>query len=190
MSIQLSRRARILWLTVPSVLVLLCLVGMFFLNHEPPPFNPISRATVHAQAHGHQVVTGYATTATLIETVDELLNKRGGYMSNDILPPWVFLDNLPNWEYGVLVQVRDLARALRNDFSRSQTQSTEDPDLAEADPLFHYDNARWIPPDTEGRYRKGAEALERYLTRLSSPSETDAQFYARADNLTDWLSLV
>jgi hypothetical protein len=136
------------------------------------------------------VVTGYTTTATLIETVDALLNKRGGYMSNDILPPWVFLDNLPNWEFGVLVQVRDLARTMRNDFSRSQTQSTEDADLAEADPLFHYDNARWIPPDTEGRYRKGAEALERYLTRLSSSSEPDAQFYARADNLTDWLSIV
>jgi hypothetical protein len=190
MSIQLSRRARILWLSMPSLLVVLCLVGMFFLNHEPPPFNPISRATIHAQNHGHQVVTGYTTTATLIETVDALLNKRGGYMSNDILPPWVFLDNLPNWEFGVLVQVRDLARTMRNDFSRSQTQSTEDADLAEADPLFHYDNARWIPPDTEGRYRKGAEALERYLTRLSSSSEPDAQFYARADNLTDWLSIV
>jgi hypothetical protein len=119
-----------------------------------------------------------------------LLTKRGGYMSNDILPPWVFLDNLPNWEFGVLVQVRDLARAMRNDFSRSQTQSTEDVDLAEADPLFHYDNARWIPPDTEGRYRKGADALERYLTRLSSLNEPDAQFYARADNLTEWLSIV
>jgi len=163
---------------------------MFFLNHEPLPFNPISRATIHAQAHGHQVVTGYATTATLIETVDVLLSKRGGYMSNDILPPWVFLDNVPNWEFGVLTQVRDLARALRNDFSRSQTQSTEDTDLAEADPLFHYDNARWIPPDTEGRYRKGADALEGYLTRLSLPSEPDAQFYARADNLTDWLAIV
>jgi hypothetical protein len=163
---------------------------MFLLNHEPPPFNPISRATIHAQAHGHQVVPGYATTATLIETVDVLLTKRGGYMSNDIMPPWVFLDNLPNWEFGVLVQVRDLARAMRNDFSRSQTQSTEDVDLSEADPLFHYDNARWIPPDTEGRYRKGADALERYLTRLSSLNEPDAQFYARADNLTDWLSIV
>jgi hypothetical protein len=111
-------------------------------------------------------------------------------MSNDILPPWVLLDNVPNWEFGVLTQVRDLARAMRNDFSRSQTQSTEDVDLAEADPLFHYDNGRWIPPDTEGRYRKGAEALERYLTRLSSPKEPGAQFYARADNLTDWLAIV
>ncbi len=187
---QLSQRARVLWITVPAALVLLCLVAMFFLNHEPPAFNPVGRASLHAQAHGHQVVTGYTTTATLIETVDVLLNKRGGYMSNDIMPPWVFLDNVPNWEFGVLTQVRDLARAMRNDFSRSQTQSTEDADLAEADPLFHYDSARWIPPDTEGRYRKGMDALERYLTRLSSPSEPGAQFYTRADNLADWLAIV
>ena len=190
MKMQLSPRARALWIGIPAALILLCLVAMFFLNHEPPQFNPVGRASLHAQAHGHQVVTGYTTTSTLIETVDVLLSKRGGYLSNDILPPWVFLDNVPNWEFGVLTQVRDLARALRNDFSRSQTQSTEDADLAEADPLFHYDNARWIPPDTEGRYRKGMDALERYLTRLSSPSETDAQFYARADNLGDWLAIV
>jgi len=163
---------------------------MFFLNHEPPPFNPIAAATLHAQEHHHKVVTGYTTTATLIEAVDVLLTKRGGYMSNDILPPWVFLDNVPNWEFGVLTQVRDLARAMRNDFSRSQTQSTEDLDLAVADPMFHYDSERWFPPDTEGRYRKANESLEKYLTRLSSPAEPGAQFYARADNLVDWLSIV
>jgi hypothetical protein len=145
---------------------------------------------VHAQEHGHEIVTGYTTTTTLIETVNVLLNKRGGYMSNDILPPWVFLDNVPNWEFGVLTQVRDLSRAMRNDFSRSQTQSTEDPDLAVAEPLFHYDSERWFPPDTEGRYRKAVKATERYLTRLSSPASPDAQFYARADNLADWLAIV
>jgi hypothetical protein len=79
---------------------------------------------------------------------------------------------------------------LRNDFSRSQTQSTEETNLAEADPLFHYDNARWFPPDTEGRYRKANEALEAYLTKLSSPDQPKAQFYARADNLADWLAVV
>ena len=187
---QISLRARALWISIPASLVLLCLVMMFFLNHEPPAFNPMATATLHAQEHHHKVVTGYTTTATLIETVDVMLNKRGGYMSNDILPPWVFLDNVPNWEFGVLTQVRDLARAMRNDFSRSQTQSTEDFDLSEADPLFHYDNERWFPPDTEGRYRKANEALEKYLTRLSSPNSPDAQFYARADNLVDWLAIV
>jgi len=187
---QISLRARALWISIPSALVLICLVMMFFLNHEPPLFNPIARATIHAQAHGHQVVTGYTTTSTLMEAVNVLLDKRGGYMSNDIMPPWVFLDNVPNWEFGVLTQVRDLGRAMRNDFSRSQTQSTEDLDLSEADQLLHYSNQRWFPPDTEGRYRKAATSLENYLTRLSSPTEPEGQFYARADNLVDWLAIV
>jgi len=102
----------------------------------------------------------------------------------------VFLDNVPNWEFGALTQVRDLARSMRNDFSRSQTQSTEDIDLSQADPLFHYSNDRWFPPDTEGRYKKAMELLESYLTRLADPNEPGAQFYARADNLGEWLGLV
>jgi hypothetical protein len=187
---QMSDKSRVLWFGVPALLVIAVLVAMFYLNHEPRAFNPIAAATLHAQQHGHQVVTGYTTTSTLIETVDVLLNKRGGYMSNDIMPPWVFLDNVPNWEYGALVQIRDLARAMRNDFSRSQTQSTEDLDLAIADPQFHFDHESWILPRSEGEYRKGMEAMERYLTRLSSSTDPDAQFYARADNLTDWLAIV
>jgi len=187
---KVSQPTRILWISIFSALLLFCAVMMFWLNHEPAPFNPIQRATVHAQDHGHQVVTGYTTTATLIETVNVLLNKRGGYLSNDILPPWVFLDNVPNWEFGVLTQVRDISRSMRNDFSRSQTQSTEDQDLMEAEPMFHYDSERWFPPDTEGRYRKANDYLEKYLTRLSSPGAPEAQFYARADNLADWLATV
>ena len=163
---------------------------MFWYNHEPELFDPVERARLHAQAHNHAEVTGTATTSALLEVVDVLINKRGGYLSNDILPPWIFLDNVPNWEFGVLTQVRDLARTMRNDFSRSQTQSTEDPDLSEADPLFHYSNDRWLPPDTEGRYIKAMEYLESFMTRLSDPAQPDAQFYARADNLGEWFGLV
>ena len=161
-----GRPARLLLIAVPAALVLLCAIAMLWLNHEPARFDPFQRGAAHAEAHGHAQVIGYTTTSTLIEVIGVLLDKRGGYLSNDILPPWVFLDNVPNWEFGVLTQSRDLARTLRNDLSRSQTQSTEDTDLAEADPLLHYDNGRWIPPDTEGRYRKGAEALEPNLLAL------------------------
>ncbi|MGD9021969.1 MAG: DUF2333 family protein [Lysobacterales bacterium] len=177
-------------IATPIVLLLICGIMMFWLNHEPKAFDPIERARLHAEAHNHADVTGMVTTATLLEVVNIMLEKRGGYLSNDIMPPWVFLDNVPNWEFGALTQVRDLARTLRNDFCRSQTQSTEDVDLAQADPLFHYANDRWIPPDTEGRYRKGMEYVEAYLLRLADPNEPDAQFYARADNLRTWLELV
>ena len=175
---------------IPTALVLVTLAGMWWFNHEPPLFDPVDSARQHAAAHGHAPATGFATTSALIDVTDVLLNKRGGYLSNDVMPPWVLLDNVPNWEFGALTQMRDLARAMRNDFSRSQTQSAADPDLEEADPLFHYDSGRWIPPATEGRYRKAQEHLEAYLARLTDPAQPNAQFYARADNLADWLAIV
>jgi hypothetical protein len=181
---------RKLMIAVPAALLVICLALMWWYNDEPALFDPVERAQAHAVEHNHADVTGTTTTSALIEVVDVMLNKRGGYMSNDIMPPWIFLDNVPNWEFGVLTQVRDLARTMRNDFSRSQTQSTEDIDLSEADPLFHYSNDRWFPPDTEGRYEKANVLLESYLARLSDPAQANAQFYARADNLVEWLGLV
>ena len=177
-------------IAVPIALIVICLGMMWWYNNEPDLFDPVEHTKAHALEHGHAEVTGTNTTSTLIEVANVMLNKRGGYLSNDILPPWVFLDNVPNWEFGVLTQVRDLARIMRNDFSRSQTQSTEDIDLMEADPLFHYSNDRWFPPDTEGRYEKAIDRLEAYLVRLSDPTQPNAQFYARADNLVGWLGLV
>lgn len=177
-------------IATPVVLIILCGGLMFWYNHEPALFDPIERTRLHAEAHTHSVVTGTTTVSVLLEVVNVLLNKRGGYLSNDKLPPWVLLDNVPNWEFGVLTQVRDLARVLRNDFSRSQTQSTEDLDLSRADPLFHYSSDRWLLPATEGKYREGMEFLEAYLTRLSDPTQPNAQFFSRADNLSEWFGLV
>ena len=74
----MTTRARILWIGIPSALLLICAVMMFWLNYEPPVFNPTARATVHAQEHGHQLVTGYTTTAALIETADVLLQQTRG----------------------------------------------------------------------------------------------------------------
>jgi hypothetical protein len=135
-------------------------------------------------------VTGSVTTASLIVVADTLLTKPGGYLSNDILPPGLLLDDIPNWEYGVLVQVRDLSKALREVFSRSQSQSTEDRDLVIAEPRFNFDSESWILPSTESVYREGIEKLNSYHARLVDPSQPTAQFYARADNLEFWLASV
>ena len=75
-----------------------------------------------AAAHQHQPVTGSVVTSTLMGCAETLLDKRGGYISNDRFPPGLFMDNVPNWEFGVLTATRDLAREMRNKFSRSQSQ--------------------------------------------------------------------
>ncbi|HKK16336.1 MAG TPA: DUF2333 family protein, partial [Gammaproteobacteria bacterium] len=172
-----------------AVYLLVVLLLMFYWDSEPGIFN-VQTAAQEKAGKNTQLVTGYITTATLINVMNTVLHKRGGYLSNDIAPPGVLMDNIPNWEFGVITQVRDLARALRNDFSRSQTQSTEDPDLAVADPRFHFDNDSWILPATESEYRAGLKALDAYLQRLSDPAQQNAQFFARADNLRDWLAII
>lgn len=130
---------------------------------------------------------GSTTAITLIRVAETMLDKPGGYLSNDIAPPGVWLDNMPNWEYGVLVQVRDLSKAMRESFSRSQSQSREDADLILAEPRFNFDNDSWIFPASESQYRDAIQYLDRYLQRLSAG---DARFFARADNLNYWLSTV
>ena len=174
---------------VVTLVILVLVLGVIW-SDEPEPFDVYAVAMERAGGQSERLVTGYITTSTLIEVSSTLLDKPGGYLSNDVFPPGVYLDNIPNWEFGVLVQVRDLARAMRNDLSRSQSQSAEDPDLIIAEPRFNFDNASWLFPDTEGEYRDGINALEGYLERLSNQDQTDAQFYARADNLREWLSLV
>lgn len=143
---------------------------------------------VVAEIEDERAPRGYSTTDTLIRVAETLLEKPGGYLSNDVTPPGVFLDNMPNWEFGVLTQVRDLARVMRNDYSRSQSQSAEDPDLAVAEPKFFFDNDSWILPPSESEYRDAIRGFERYRARLAGTAEPSARFFARADNLREWLA--
>ena len=180
-----------LWLPLPLLLILVFLAGVgIYWSDEPTAFDIVAITAEKAPETNSQITTGSYTTSALIEAMETLLNKRGGYLSNDVMPPSVWLDNIPNWEFGVLVQVRDLARSMRNDFSRSQSQSSEDVDLIIAEPQFNFDSKSWIFPATENVYQEGIDALYGYLERLQDPSTPDAQFYARADNLQEWLGQV
>jgi hypothetical protein len=177
-------------LALAAAVVILIGATMWWWDTEPALFDPVTVTHTKLQDLKRPASVGATTTATLIASVDVLLHKRGGYLSNDKLPPGVFMDNIPNWEFGSLTASRDLVRALRNDFSRSQTQSTEDKDLAEADPLLSSPNDRWLLPSSESQYGKAISHLDGYLGRLGDADDSNAHFYARADNLADYLQLV
>ncbi len=164
------------------LLIILCAIAWYW-SREPKLHSTQGLAQQYP-------VAGSAITSTLISVVDTLLEKPGGLLSNDIMPPGLFLDNIPNWEYGVIIQVRDLAKAMREAFSRSQSQSTEDKSLALAEPRFNFDHDSWMLPASEREYREGREYLQDYLDRLIDDDEYNAQFYTRADNLRYWLSTV
>lgn len=189
-----------LWTTglVLLTYVIVVLVLGIFWSREPAFFDVGGTALemappelrTKAQNNADNLPPGYVTTTTAIKIAETLLHKPGGYLTNDVTPPGVYLDNMPNWEFGVLTELRDTVRALRNDFARSQTQSSEDKDLAIADPQFSYDSERWILPATETEYERGIAHLQSYLTRLADEKDYDGQFYTRADNLAAYLDTV
>lgn len=167
----------------------LYLVGALLIGihwSQPPGQTSVERILSQSNTDRAGNTVGDATVGALIHVTETLLQKPGGYLSNDITPPGVWLDNMPNWEFGALVQARDLARALRKDLSRSQSQSTEDADLVIAEPALNYDSTKWFP-SAESSYKKGLSAAQRYRDRLAIEGES-AQFYARADNLRNYLS--
>ena len=170
-----------LW-TIGVFLLLMFVIG-FWASREPDIF------WVQRSAEPESAIVGYATVDTLIRVAETLQDKNGGYLTNDKLPPFLLLDNIPSWELGVVTQMRDLGRVMRDDYTRSQSQSKEDPDVAEGAPKFFYDNDSWVFPTTESEYQNGIKAFIRYRDRLATEDQ-DTQFYARADNLREWLSQV
>jgi len=177
-------------ITVFSVIILsLYFLGVYW-SFEPAELNIRAEVTKDATAEGVSPVVGYTTTTALIRVTETLLNKSGGYLSNDALPPSVFLDNIPAWELGALEMSRDMALVMRQEFSRSQSQSLENKHLKIAQPQFNIDHTSWAMPSAEGEYAKAVEELYAYRKALTDVNTQSAQFYARSDNLRDWIQEV
>ena len=178
---------QITWKKVTGVSLCVVLIGYVvsvWWSIEPDPLTPQQLTATEKN------VVGYATTTSLIMTVETLLDKQGGWLSNDVMPPSIFMDNMPAFEYGALEQARDLALIMRKEFSRSQSQSTADKDLSEAQAKLNIDHTSWLVPSAESEYRDGIKLLKLYRARMMDPNNQDAQFYARADNLNEWLKEV
>lgn len=180
-----------------GVLVLITLLVLAFLTEwwsiEPKQFSIQEEAMERAKlTKTTDIPLGYTYTNTLAHIAEVLLHKPGGYLTNDVAPPGVLLDNIPSFEYGALIMLRDATSALRNHFTRDQSQSDEDPDLKIAEPYFYYEHDSWALPSTEAEYTKGVDALHKYMSRLQKYGGNikRAQFYSRADNLWQYTEVV
>lgn len=158
-----------------------------------PPVSSVKYATQNVLREQHlnpnvRLPAGVVTTASLIAITQSLWEKSGGYIANDRLPPGVWLDNMPHWELGVVLQVRDMTEMLRASFSQSSANVFNDEDLQKAEARFNFDNNSWAFPATESQYGSGVEHLKKYLFRLSRPDNSDTYFFADAEHLNDYLA--
>lgn len=165
------------------------LIGWYW-SLDPDTFDVRAQVKAQTTIENPTSVAGLTLTASMIEVSETLLNKPGGYLSNDVIPPSLLLDNMPAWEFGVVEMIRDLALSMRKDFSRSQSQSLENTYLTKAHPKFNMDHRSWMFPSSESSYSDGIALLKQYRDELANAERSDSQFYTRADNLREWLKQV
>ncbi len=178
-----------------GMLAVLALIGLivvgWYWSREPEQFDVTAEALTRAGiTNPDELKRGYIYSNTLAHIAETLLHKPGGYLTNDVSPPSILMDNMASWEFGALIMLRDATSVLRNHFARSQSQSRENPDLAKTEPYFYFESNSWAIPSTEGEYQKGIDSLHRYMKDLNSGNRRRAGFHARADNLSQYLQVV
>ncbi len=184
---------RLLLGTSAGMVLLLGLLALIW-SREPARFDVRANARRVAQAQGMdpkaEVPQGYVMVSTVIRLGRSLLDKGGGYLANDIMPPSVFMDDMPAWEMGVLTQIRIALRTLLMSASSGPQGGAPDLDIVSAQKAFDTDPASWWFPAAEDAYREGIGYLENYLQRLTRSDASRARFEARPVALASWLNEV
>jgi hypothetical protein len=169
---DLRGRGRIV-LLVLLVLVVFCVVVMV-VNSRKPQY-------LGLDGLGNKVKGAH------FAKVNEMLVKdmADNWLPNDIFWPTALLDNMPNFQLGVLEVVRYNVRVLRDNLSRMRTTDRLDPSAEAAFTNLSNDPFKWWFPSAESKWKLALTQLEAYDGNLASGK---SHFYARADNLIELLN--
>lgn len=120
-----------------------------------------------------------------------------GWVANDpFFLPGAALDNMPNYQQGIIASLGRFAFELTDQIGRSRGSSAADRDLQEAAGLLQYSGTKWVfdlstsvmpTASSEQQYRKAARSLKAYNARVS---RGEALFDRRNDNLQATLDRV
>lgn len=179
-----ARGRRLAWFLLPALLIALAalyyVVGALWFHRidDDPAFGetievepPASRAVAVAAALVRREVETHRWTA-----------------NDPWFQPTALLDNMPNYQQGIVAAVARFAVELRDHLSRVRGTSQVDPDVEGAAGRLVYPGDVWflewsatpVQPSSESQYRRAIEDLERYNARLA---RGEATFERRADNL-------
>ncbi|PWR20237.1 DUF2333 family protein [Zavarzinia aquatilis] len=132
---------------------------------------------------------GSAAVAIAAAMVDREVNRNGWVANDPFFMPSGALDNMPNFQQGIVDAVSTFTIELRDHLGRMRGSSKADENLDEALSSMQYSGTKWVfdlsvsilPTATsEAQYRKGIKALETYNAGVAAGT---AAYDRRADNL-------
>ncbi|MCC3862359.1 DUF2333 family protein [Pseudemcibacter aquimaris] len=132
---------------------------------------------------------GSNAVAVSIALIDREVNQHGWVANDPIFKPGAMLDNMPNFQQGIISAIARFSYELVDQLGRTRGSSAVDPDLQEVSGLLQYAGDIWwwnpstslLPVATsEQQYTKAMEQMIVYNERLARGA---AVFEKRSDNL-------
>jgi len=131
---------------------------------------------------------GSHAVAMVASLMDDELKKAGWVANAPFFVPAHMLNNMPNYQIGMVTALGRFAFELEDQIGRERGSSASDPDLSIARARLQYSPTTWIlKPGTlwptasaESQYKEAVQALRRYNSRLAAGQAT---FDTRPDNL-------
>jgi len=168
------------------VAMIVVLILGWLWGQEPATFKVREQAIITMKQDGfEQMPKGFVYTNTLTHMLEVLVEKPGGYLSNDIALPGVVLDNVQGWEYGVSIVLRHASQVLVDYFATSPMQSNNK-DYIAIWPYYYQTSYSWAFPSAEQDLKKVIKAMHLYMQRLYKAEDDKEQshFYANPENLS------
>jgi hypothetical protein len=173
----------------------LTLVGLVALLVAVLIYYPVGMLVVHkidadpSFGPGEVAAGGSRAVAAAAALIDREVDKNGWTANDPFFLPGSLLDNMPNYQQGIISALARFAFELTDQIGRARGSSQADADLQEAAGQLQMPGNKWVwDPSTslgltatsEQQYRKAMRALLAYNQRLIAGTAT---FERRADNL-------
>ena len=132
---------------------------------------------------------GSHAVSLAVALIDREVNSNSWVANDPFFMPGYFLDNMPNYQQGIIYAVSRFVLELTDQIGRSRGSSEVDRDLDKASGLLKYPGTIWIfdfstsivpTASSESQYRSAQRSLISYNQRLA---KGEAKFERRADNL-------
>lgn len=174
------RRLKIAFIVLALLLIFYYPVGALLIHKIDDDLDYKVQVPLGSEAQSRAV----AMAASLI---DREVNKNGWTRNDPFFQPAAILDNMPNFQQGIIDALGRFAYELADQIGRRRGSSQVDPDLEEVSGALQISGNRWmlsssagLQATSESEYNKAYKALVSYNERVA---RGDAVFERRADNL-------
>lgn len=134
---------------------------------------------------------GYATSQAFYYSLDKVLNKRGGYLTNDYLPPFVMMDNMPAFEKGAINALKRTSDILTEKMAYVGSTKIDD-NLQTAMNALGFNQNTWgyfVLSNTEKEFSRALVGFKKYRESLVDKDPNTGQFVTRANDLREMMGV-